>query len=232
VTIIDKSPQLRTIPHDGDLGADPFADGVAVVETTELRWFAEEQLTSDVNNWFTCGGTTGTVEERCDTYRLDGPSDRGVKRRFRETLELKVRQSVGEQLVLAGGLAGRLELWRKWSPADGLVESDRDVPWVDVCKTVTKRRFSMDGDEVILSEDARAVSGAGCDVEIAAVTVREIEAWTFAFAAFGPAPSRQDAIIASWQALLAEPSCPPQFGALFGQSSSYPAWLARAGLAE
>jgi len=52
-------------------------------------------------------GLIGTLEERCDTYRLDGPGDIGVKLRFQETLQPKVRQSVGTLLTLVADLAGR-----------------------------------------------------------------------------------------------------------------------------
>jgi hypothetical protein len=159
---------------------------------------------------------------------MDGRCDRGVKLRFRETLEVKVRLAVGEHLIVGAGLIGRLEMWRKWSPAELVVDTGGDVPWLDVCKVVTKRRFSVDGDEIVPSDGERAVTGAGCDVEVAAVTVRDIEAWTFAFAAFGPTVSREHAIVTAWQALAADGSCPEHFAAAFGQSSSYPEWLALA----
>ena len=41
---------------------------------------------------------------RTDTYRVSGRPDVGVKRRSGTTLELKIRQSVGEPLVLGAGL--------------------------------------------------------------------------------------------------------------------------------
>jgi hypothetical protein len=225
VANVDKSPQLRTRAQDHDLSEDAGTVGLPVAETTELCWFAKGHLPSDVETWFTRGGTTGVVEERCDTYRMDGRRDRGLKLRFRETPEIKVRQSLGEHLVLGAGLVGRLEVWRKWSPAERLVENGGDVPWVDVCKVVAKRRFSVDGDEIMLSEDVPAMTGAGCDVEVVAVTVGDVEAWTFAFAAYGPPASRQDALVAAWQALVADATCPEQFATLLDQSSSYPEWL-------
>lgn len=157
---------------------------------------------------------------------MDGRRGRGVKLRFRETLELKVRRSVGEHLVLGAGLAGRLEMWRKWSRAESFVESGGDVPWVDVCKVVVKRRFSVDGDEMLFSEDVPAMTDAGADVEVVAVTVGDIDAWTFAFASYGPPASRQDALVVAWQALVADGTFPQQLATLLDQSSSYPEWLA------
>ncbi len=126
---------------------------ISVLDTTELRWFVAREVPPDVWSWFTVEGRTGLLEERVDSYRMDGRSNRGVKRRFQETLELKVRRSVGERLTLDRNLHGRLETWRRWSPADGLVERDRHTPWVDVDKRVVKRRFSVVGREISLTED-------------------------------------------------------------------------------
>ncbi len=111
-------------------------------------------LPPEVRVWFT--GSTGVPEERCDTYLLDGRVDIGVKRRFRETLELKVRQSFDGRVELGEGLTGSLELWRRWSPAEGLVEDGTDGWWVDVHKSVVKRRFCLDGTEIAFSSDPHA----------------------------------------------------------------------------
>jgi len=224
VAIADQKTQIGTVTQDDDLDAA----GVLLDDTTEIRWIAEGHLPSDVEAWFTRGGTTGVVEERCDTYRIDGRAERGVKLRFRETLEVKVRQAVGEYVIPGLGLIGRVEMWRKWSPVEGVVDTGGEVPWLDVCKIVIKRRFFLDGDgdEILPSNLERATTGAGCDVEVAAITVGDIEAWTFAFAAFGPTSSREHAIVTAWQALVADGSCPERLAAAFGPSSSYPEWLA------
>lgn len=197
-------------------------DAISVVDTTELRWFVPGPLPADVVGWFT--GSTGVPEERYDSYLLDGRRDTGLKRRFRETLELKVRQSFDGRVELGEGLAGALEVWRKWSPADGLHEDASDGPWVDVHKSVVKRRFSMDGTEIAFSSEPQA-TGAGCDIEIAGVTVGAVQAWTFAFAAFGPPATRRDALLASWQALVAGTPCPEPFGPRTGRAMGYPEWL-------
>ena len=206
-------------------GQTPVAGAVAV-ETSELRWFFEGQLPPDVMSCFTRAGTTGLLEERYDIYRMDGRGDMGVKRRYRETLELKVCQSAGEHFVLGTGLAGQLELWRRWSPADGLVASVESAPWIEVHKTIVKRRFSVEGEEISISEDSRAMTGAGCDVEIAAVTVGNIEAWTFAFAAYGPARSREISLVRSWQALDVGTPLMEHLGLSVERSCGYPEWLA------
>ena len=199
------------------------SDVLSVLDTTELRWCVPGPLPSDVGSWF--AGSTGVAEQRIDTYLLEGRSDIGVKRRFQETLELKVRQSLDGWIELGEGLAGSLEVWRKWSPAESLVNGGAGGRWVDVHKSVVKRRFSIDGTEIAFSSDPQ-VTGAGCDVEVVEVTVGAVQVWMFAFAAFGPPATRRDALLASWRGVVAATSLPDPFGLLTGRAMSYPEWLA------
>ena len=226
MTLLDVTPRRSSADQAPNLDAAADAEVVTITDTTELRWFAEGQLPPQVAAWFTNDATSGLVEQRCDTYRMDGRFDTGLKRRSGETLELKVRRSVGERLVVGPGLAGRLEVWRRWSPAGCLVTGSMNVPWVDVRKTVVKRRFSVTGDEIALAPGARAMIGAGCEVEVAAVSVNGIEGWTFAFAAFGPIEQRRSSLLASMEALARDGSHPERLGPFFGPSSGYPEWLA------
>ena len=193
-----------------------------VLDTTELRWFVRGSLPAQVSVWFT--GSTGVLEERSDTYLLDGRDDIGVKRRFRQMVELKVRQSLDGRIEFGDGLAGSLEVWRRWSPAEVLVEHGADERWVDVHKSVVKRRFLLDGTEVAFSPILEA-TGAGCDVEVAGVTVGDVHWWTFAFAAFGPPATRREALLASWQALVAAAPCPEPFEPRTSRAMGYPEWL-------
>ena len=196
-------------------------DAVSVVDTTELRWFFVGSLPPDVREWF-CG-SSGVAEERCDAYLFDGRGHIGVKRRFGKTLELKVRQSLDEPLELGEGLSGPTEAWRKWSPADGVVGDVRGGRWVDVHKSIVKRRFSVQGTEV---EFSPYVTRAGCDIEVADVTVGAVHRWTLALAGFGPIATRRHALFASWQALVTSTPCPDHFGPATGPAMGYPEWLA------
>jgi hypothetical protein len=198
------------------------SEALSVLDTTELRWFMPGPLPAHIRSWFT--DSTGVPEQRCDTYLLDGRGDIGVKRRFRETLELKVRQSLDGRIEVGEGLIGSLEVWRKWSPAEGLVEDSADGRWVDVHKSIVKRRFSMDGTEIAFSSHQQ-VTGPGCDVEVAEVTVGAVKRWTFAFAAFGPPATRRDALLASWHGLVAAIPCPEPLGPRTGRAMSFPELL-------
>lgn len=205
--------------------------GLSVLDTTELRWFVPGPLPRDVENWF--AGSTGVSEQRSDTYLLEGRGDVGIKRRSQELLEVKVRQSLEAWTQLGEGLDGQPEVWRKWSPVERLVNDGTDASaagnaagrWVDVDKSMVKRRFDVDGTEVEFSLLDKA-AGAGCDIEVAEVTVGVVQAWTFAVEAFGPPATRCTALHASWQALMAGGTCPQFFAALSGHAMGYPEWLA------
>ncbi len=203
------------------------SDTVTILDTTEVRWFAEGVIPPDVVSWFTCDGTTGAVEERCDTYLMDGRRDRGVKRRFRETLELKVRCSLQEPITLADGLGGPLEGWRRWSPARGLAPTNFHDSWIDVHKIIVKRRFSLVGDEIVWTFGTPPPATTGCDVEIVALEVADLKAWSFAFAAFGPASERRTALCAAWRTIAADPRCPERLGSVLARPMGYPEWLSR-----
>jgi hypothetical protein len=176
---------------------------------------------------FTHNRTTGIVEKRYDSYQIHGRCDMGIKRRFRTTLELKLRRSASDEIELDGGLAGRLEVWRKWSPADDLVEDGRTGRWTDVHKTVVKRRFTADGAEINFADNSFVTSGVGCDVEIVAIAVAGIDAWSFAFAAYGPTTTRQSSIAAAWRALDISVPLVDRAATSVGRSSGYPEWLDR-----
>ena len=58
------------------------------------------------------------------------------------------------------------------------------------------------------------------------VTAGAVQAWTVAFAAFGPPATRRNALLASWQTLAPGAPRPGSFGLRTGQAMSYPQWLA------
>jgi len=221
VTIAESDPVLVPVVQIREPAPPEGPDASSVLDTTELRWFFAGPLPSNVRNWYV--GSSGVAEERCDAYLLDGRVDIGVKRRFGTTLELKVRQSLGEPIELGEGLAELTEMWRRWSPAGDAVGDVREGRWIDVCKSIVKRRFSLEGTEI---EFSPRVTGAGCDVEIADVTVGAVRGWTFAFAAFGSLATRRAALLASWRTLVTATPCPDQFGPATGQAMGYPEWVA------
>ncbi len=196
-------------------------DAPAILDTTEMRWFVPGPLPDEIDRWFS--GSTGVREERWDTYQLRGRSDIGVKLRHGTTIELKVRQSHAMPMRLGDGVTGSLEEWRRWSPAGHLVEEQASGQWIDVRKSIVKRRFPIAGVEAAHSSIEPV---AGCDVEVAQVSVGATEAWTFAFAAIGPACTRRDSLAAAWTSLMAGERYPESFCLRGARSMGYPEWLA------
>ena len=199
---------------------------VAVDLTTEVRWFFDGRLPEEVRSWFTHDGKLGLPETRRDSYRLDGEVDIGVKRRYETILELKLRQSQPEP-YLHRDLDGQVETWQRFSPADGMLHLGPTTVWIDVDKTVIKRRFAPTGSEVALTEATRAMTGNGCDAEVAEVAVNGRSAWTFALAAFGEGADHRASLAAAWDTLADGRSRPRQLPIPWGESCSYPEWMAK-----
>ena len=206
--------------------ADRDLSGVSVDATTELRWFFGGPLPADVRSWFRPNGV-GLLERRCDTYLLDGRVDMGVKQRSRRTLELKLRTGRPEPASVAEDVHGSVETWRRWSPADRLLFLDDATIWVDIDKTIVKRRFGVDGQEQLLSESTRAMTGEGCDAEIGALSANGREAWTFAFAAFGKPGTHHDSLSTAWRSLVIRQARPARLQLLIGCSYGYPEWISK-----
>lgn len=204
---------------------------VQVDDTTEVRWFMLGQLPPDVATWFSPEDVECLIEHRCDTYRIDHRPDLGVKRRSRNKLELKVRTDEPDILDLGAGFVGRLERWKRWSPADGQVPSAPNAGWVDVSKTIIKRRFAPDGSKLPLSLANRAMTEPGCDLEIVAIELGDRQAWSLAFAAFGPVSDSSPVSVHSewiqtaWLAQLRHRPWPLTNPLGLAQSGGYPAWL-------
>ena len=203
-----------------------LTDPVRVVtDTGEMRWFAPGKLPIDVLTWFSRNGGRGAVEERCDTYRVDSRADAGLKMRSGELLELKARESLGDTVVaLTPSLVGCVEHWRRWSPADGLVELDGTDQWVEVAKTIVRRRFLAGGVEVAVRRELPMVDF--CDVELVAVGAAGASWWSLALTSYGPPEARADLIQVAWNAVVSNGPHPEALDAELGDPLGYPAWLA------
>jgi len=208
------------------VGAGSGGDTAGLFHTSEVRWFARGSIPSDVQAWFTGGRTVGSVEERLDTYQLHGLDDIGVKRRYGTTLEVKVRRTLGSSLSLGGGLDGRVEEWSRWEPGEGDgIWQLSGTPWVDVRKVIFTRSFMPADREVILPSIHTNRLFAGCDIEIAEVSVGGVDTWSLALEAFGPTTGRQHALVSSWRTLLAHTPWVEDLGFVFDRACGYPEWL-------
>ena len=220
----DEGVSVLALPaRAGTRRASARSPRVSVIDTTEIRWFATGEVPRDVRRRFSAAAV---AHERCDRYLLDARTDVGVKFRNGETLELKTRLETGPTVELTGGPVGVLELWRKWTPADGLVQHSASQQWISVDKWIAKRRFSLEGAELEVSPAPNG--GSFCDVEIVAVHAGGTAAWSFAFAAHGPQCRRLVTIRAAWRAIQrADAPTTREVGFDRHQSMGYPEWLGR-----
>lgn len=187
-----------------------------VYRTTEARWFFEGCLPDHVRLWFMKNQTLSpeVAERRVDLYlRLPGVESLGVKLR-EGLLQLKRRREALFETEVVTALAGKLELWTKWSsPASGdELGASKDVEnWLPVGKTRAMHRFSEE-------------PGAGCDCELTELDVRERRFWTLGFEAYGAADRQLPALLQATAEIFRD-GIPGSIER--SRSMGYPEWLNR-----
>ena len=201
---------------------------MAVLDTSELRWFADGLPPRAVVDWFTCGGTVGTLEERCDTYQLHRLHDIGVKRRSRTTLEVKVRREIGGAMTLAPDLTAPFEEWRKWSPTvEDPMSPSADTPWIDIEKAVLTRTFMLGDERGRWSGAARGRHPVGMrrgDRRGDGRRNRRMELGIRGLRAQDASEPGREGGVDDVGRLV---RCPEQLGSYFAFVAGYPEWLAR-----
>ncbi len=111
-----------------------------------------------------------------------------------------------------------------WSPADDVIDIPEQARWVSVIKEVSKRRFAVDGAELPLT----AEPVAGWHVEVTHVMAAgHVQAWSLAYAAFGPEMTRRRPLHAAWRTLTKSGPVPAAIVHRLGGSMGYPQWLSQ-----
>ena len=216
---------------EGDFAAPAFlaSQGQPVMDTSEVRWFAIGSIPHDVVAWFSEQDTITTFEERYDTYLLHGLDGLGAKYRDRRVLEVKWRQDVGPNLTLGPGLSTPVMRWLKWRPFQlDAALSAPDVGHLDVHKVVLTSSFAPINGSVVphaLPDDA---SIPACKIELAAIEVEGVAAWTLGLEASGPIEARLRVLLDSWRSISVD-ALPSYngFAGSFHIATSYPDWLER-----
>jgi hypothetical protein len=193
--------------HDGSEGTHP------ALLTREVRWFRMGSVPLEVEAWF-ADSQEVTNEHRLDLYDL-AAARRGVgrKQRNRGAVDSKHRLMVELEVSLAPGLVGDVEDWLKITHPPPYPSNLLTGERIEVSKDIRSRRYPIDGE-------------AGCEVELASLTLEDVEAWSLCFETFGHPDFRQDALRLGVTGFLADSPLPA--GLVFepGESSGYPAWLA------
>jgi hypothetical protein len=198
-----------------------------VYPTAEVRWFFQGAMAPAVLAWFR--GSEGPAEEeptRVDCYL----------RRVGDSLSIKLREGRVEvkQRYRRSGIvrfhprvAGRVELWRKWSfeviEIAGQPSAAEAVAahWTAVEKSRTLHRYRLDGERVVAVAPAE-VTDQGCDLELARIRVGGADWWSVGLEAYGAEPVLENTLLQVAGYLMAQPE-PPSLAA--ENSYSYPEWL-------
>jgi hypothetical protein len=182
--------------------------------TREVRWFRSGSVPHEVEAWFVESQQV-TTEHRLDLYDLAAARRNvGRKQRNHGAVDSKHRLMVELEVTLAPGLVGDVEDWLK-------VTHPPPYP----CNLITEERIEVS--KYIRSRRYPTVQGeAGCEIELASLTLEDGEAWSLCFETFGHPDLRQDALRLGVKAFLADSPLPG--GLVFepGESSGYPGWLA------
>lgn len=189
-----------------------------VVVTREVRWFFEGRIPRWFTGWFDSLPGPLFQEARSDVYDLEAAHHNvGLKRRSpANTLDCKMMLASIDGVDLGSGIEGDVEDWIKISQPLGettQVPGRVDVPGrVEVLKRTRAKRFFLD-------------TAAGCEAEVAEISVGRIVAWTLCLETFGAAGLRDVAMSHGLEAMFEATLVPTGLFLTSAASHSYPEWL-------
>jgi hypothetical protein len=193
-----------------------------VMVTREVRWFRHGAVPAHVLAWFSASGAVGAREERLDWYDPDAArAGLGVKDRDELSHDEKRRLTAQPGVELAPGLVGCVEDWVKTSKPIGRSAGRSERCHLPVHKVIITRRYEAE------PETGRPWTEAGCEVELASITVGAREAWTLCFETFGPSHRVAEALRVGVDGLLRETPLPDDITFSGDESCGYPEWLSR-----
>lgn len=202
-----------------------------MLRTTEIRWFFEGSLHSNVLEWFCRRGHWLREAPREDLYLLlPGTDSVGVKLR-QGRLEVKAATGPPSVLRLPLDASGISRSWVKWTSPSAVPERWADLLasepgyWLPVVKERWLRRFLLENGRVVEPEPTSEYPLEGCSAEVGKVRAAGSSWWSLALEAFGP-PSETDQILKAVATHFFHVSEPPRPLAV-ADSVSYPAWIRR-----
>lgn len=207
--------------------SSPLPAEAVVLDTTEARWFVAGTVPAPFVDWFSFSGRSAIVEVRSDTYWVDGSPDTGLKHRGHGPLELKLRRGRGPELSVGPNASAVTEEWRKIWPADDTpgIPGPTGV-WSEVDKAVLTRTYHLRAESGVSPDDERDMTVPGCDIELASILIKDMEAWSFALEAWGSETERWAALQGALSAFRRETPIPNAFLQCLSADMGYPEWLA------
>lgn len=199
--------------------------------TAEVRWFRPGRIPREIRQWFGSGHFALHPSTRTDRY-LVFPSSESVGIKFREErFEVKALVRELDLLKTGGHVAGRIELWEKWSAgAESVPLLFRDLSevedhWTDVTKTRWIRVFGVGRDEINEHDPDIGLPRPeeGCYAEITEVEIAGEPFWTLGLESFGTNRLLEQHLTGTAQFLFRPERFPFEMAA--ADACSYPAFL-------
>jgi len=170
-------------------------------QSSEIRWFVENQLPNNVEEWFKTSKYLVGDNSRTDHYLIfPGMEKVGIKLR-ESNLEFKPIIKSGVPLKLPDNIFGKTEIWEKWSIKESEAgkflhnfHTNNGNNWITLHKRRLLRKYSGEGGNACETEVSNFPE-EGCGIEITdlEVTVPNTNSkdlikyyyWTFGLEAFG-----------------------------------------------
>ena len=196
---------------------------LTVLLTREIRWFRSGPLPEPTVDWFTGGGALGEIEQRVDCYDpVPAQNGIGVKLRNTQGLDTKFRLAREPDVSVAPGLRGAVEDWLKVSQPQSDAHREQRGAFVAVDKSLMTRTYHFEP-----ADNGHHLVPTGCDIELAALAIDGLSAWSVCVEAFGAPSQLEHAFRTGISWWLNETPLPESLEFRTEDSSSYPAWLAR-----
>jgi hypothetical protein len=162
-----------------------------MLESTEIRWFFEGNLPSEIKKQFEIFHTSDMNENRVDFYLLLMNNDQvGIKLR-NSRLEIKYRSEARPFDFPQSCLNGNLERWTRleWNDKAAFIEfmsildKKELTPWVKVSKKRIQRKFSVNEDEELVIQPSSQLS-SDFTIEVTELTANNQTWWCIAVDSF------------------------------------------------
>lgn len=96
--------------------------------------------------------------------------------------------------------------------------------WSNIEKVVLTRTCQLHATDAI-EVDKRDLLGPGCDIEIASVSVEDLQAWTLALEAWGPDHEQRSMLDRAALRFFGDSGQPRDFASNLTADMGYPEWL-------
>ena len=192
-----------------------------MLASAEVRWFCRGRPSAAITAWFDRFDPS-SESPRTDWYLH--PTDAAMNVKWREgQIQAKRRDEPGDVISFATDIHGLVERWRKWSfPLDEEEGADlsQETLWRPVEKSRRMQTYHYDEQGCLVR--AEGDIEAGCQVELATLTMEGAPWWSICFESFGAESQLRDLLMTTTRFVFSQ-GTPPALET--AHSEGYAAWL-------